>query len=74
MHNLLSTRKYSYGNKITTYVVVVSVFLIFLFVFRPMLEYILDESPEVRQASAYGIGVMAQFAGQAYRDAIIGKI
>ncbi|XP_069061286.1 importin-5 [Pleurodeles waltl] len=34
---------------------------------RPMLQSICDSSPEVRQASAYGIGVMAQFGGENYR-------
>ncbi|XP_069496567.1 importin-5 [Ambystoma mexicanum] len=34
---------------------------------RPMLQSICDSSPEVRQASAYGIGVMAQFGGDNYR-------
>ncbi|KAL8189967.1 UNVERIFIED_CONTAM: Importin-5 [Gekko kuhli] len=34
---------------------------------RPMLQSICDNSPEVRQAAAYGIGVMAQFGGDNYR-------
>lgn len=34
---------------------------------RPMLQYVCDNSPEVRQAAAYGIGVMAQFGGENYR-------
>ncbi|XP_060681846.1 importin-5 [Hemiscyllium ocellatum] len=34
---------------------------------RPMLQYICDNSPEVRQAAAYGVGVMAQFGGENYR-------
>lgn len=34
---------------------------------RPMLEAVCDSSPEVRQAAAYGVGVMAQFGGDSYR-------
>lgn len=34
---------------------------------RPMLESVCDSSPEVRQAAAYGVGVMAQFGGDSYR-------
>ncbi|XP_040192060.1 importin-5 [Rana temporaria] len=34
---------------------------------RPLLESICDNSPEVRQAAAYGVGVMAQFGGDNYR-------
>ncbi|KAJ7419219.1 hypothetical protein BTVI_26320 [Pitangus sulphuratus] len=34
---------------------------------RPMLESVCDNSPEVRQAAAYGVGVMAQFGGDGYR-------
>lgn len=30
---------------------------------RPMLQYVCDNSPEVRQAAAYGLGVMAQYGG-----------
>lgn len=41
---------------------------------RPLLEYVTDKSPEVRQAAAYGVGLMAQFAGEAYADAIKGII
>lgn len=33
----------------------------------PMLQYVCDNSPEVRQAAAYGLGVMAQFGGDNYR-------
>uniref|UniRef100_A0A8B9QS90 Importin-5 n=3 Tax=Aves TaxID=8782 RepID=A0A8B9QS90_APTOW len=33
---------------------------------RPMLQSICDNSPEVRQAAAYGVGVMAQFGGDSY--------
>lgn len=32
-----------------------------------MLQYVCDNSPEVRQAAAYGLGVMAQFGGDNYR-------
>ncbi|XP_069829044.1 importin-5 [Dendropsophus ebraccatus] len=34
---------------------------------RPLLQSICDSSPEVRQAAAYGVGVMAQFGGDNYR-------
>uniref|UniRef100_A0A3Q1LV36 Importin 5 n=2 Tax=Bos TaxID=9903 RepID=A0A3Q1LV36_BOVIN len=34
---------------------------------RPMLQYVCDSSPEVRQAAAYGLGVMAQYGGDNYR-------
>ncbi|RUS70137.1 hypothetical protein EGW08_022100 [Elysia chlorotica] len=34
-----------------------------------MISAITDKTPEVRQASAYGIGVMAQFGGEIYADA-----
>ncbi|OXB68191.1 hypothetical protein ASZ78_014137 [Callipepla squamata] len=34
---------------------------------RPMLQSVCDNSPEVRQAAAYGVGVMAQFGGDNYR-------
>ncbi|KAG9262144.1 importin-5 [Astyanax mexicanus] len=34
---------------------------------RPMIQSLCDTSPEVRQAAAYGIGVMAQFGGESYR-------
>ncbi|XP_039601355.1 importin-5 [Polypterus senegalus] len=34
---------------------------------RPMLQSLCDSSPEVRQAAAYGIGVMAQNGGENYR-------
>ncbi|TKC53354.1 hypothetical protein EI555_005669 [Monodon monoceros] len=34
---------------------------------RPMLQYTCDSSPEVRQAAAYGLGVMAQYGGDNYR-------
>ncbi|XP_034029930.1 importin-5 [Thalassophryne amazonica] len=34
---------------------------------RPMLQSLCDSSPEVRQAAAYGIGVMAQYGGENYR-------
>ncbi|KAL4663763.1 hypothetical protein H8957_013534 [Semnopithecus entellus] len=34
---------------------------------RPMLQYVCDNSPEVRQAAAYGLGVMAQYGGDNYR-------
>ncbi|XP_070711530.1 importin-5 [Pempheris klunzingeri] len=34
---------------------------------RPMLQSLCDSSPEVRQAAAYGVGVMAQNGGERYR-------
>uniref|UniRef100_A0A3Q1JCR6 TOG domain-containing protein n=1 Tax=Anabas testudineus TaxID=64144 RepID=A0A3Q1JCR6_ANATE len=34
---------------------------------RPMLQSLCDSSPEVRQAAAYGVGVMAQYGGENYR-------
>ncbi|XP_073520272.1 importin-5 [Phyllobates terribilis] len=34
---------------------------------RPLIQSICDNSPEVRQAAAYGVGVMAQFGGDNYR-------
>uniref|UniRef100_A0A3Q2R2Z6 Importin-5 n=1 Tax=Fundulus heteroclitus TaxID=8078 RepID=A0A3Q2R2Z6_FUNHE len=34
---------------------------------RPMLQSLCDTSPEVRQAAAYGVGVMAQYGGDHYR-------
>ncbi|XP_023822132.1 importin-5 [Oryzias latipes] len=34
---------------------------------QPMLQSLCDKSPEVRQAAAYGVGVMAQFGGDNYR-------
>ena len=37
-----------------------------------MIAYITDEKPEVRQAASYGIGLMAQYGGNGYTDAING--
>uniref|UniRef100_A0A3B5MRZ7 Uncharacterized protein n=1 Tax=Xiphophorus couchianus TaxID=32473 RepID=A0A3B5MRZ7_9TELE len=34
---------------------------------RPMLQSLCDTSAEVRQAAAYGVGVMAQYGGDSYR-------
>ncbi|KAK1876487.1 Importin-5 [Dissostichus eleginoides] len=34
---------------------------------QPMLQSLCDTSPEVRQAAAYGVGVMAQYGGELYR-------
>jgi len=39
---------------------------------QPMLQYVCDKQGEVRQAAAYGIGVMAQFGGQGYLQAYTG--
>lgn len=38
-----------------------------------MLDSLVDKSTEVRQAAAYGIGVMAQFGQDVYADACAGK-
>jgi len=40
------------------------------FFVRPMLQYLSDESPEVRQAASYGIGVMAMSASDTYANVI----
>ncbi|XP_055921523.1 importin-5 [Eupeodes corollae] len=32
----------------------------------PLLQYVCDKSPEVRQAAAYGCGVLGQFAGEQF--------
>lgn len=37
-----------------------------------MMQSLCDTSPEVRQAAAYGVGVMAQFGGENYRPAFTG--
>jgi len=37
-----------------------------------MVQYICDKQGEVRQAAAYGFGVMAQFGGQEYLQAYTG--
>jgi len=37
-----------------------------------MVQYICDKQGEVRQAAAYGIGVMAQFGGQGFLQAYTG--
>lgn len=39
-----------------------------------MLDYINDESPEVRQASSYGIGVMAVSAPLEFAQVIQGSL
>lgn len=39
------------------------------FFLRPMIQYITDESAEVRQAAAYGCGVLGQFGGEAFAQA-----
>nr|XP_026689827.1 importin-5 [Ciona intestinalis] len=41
---------------------------------RPLITYIEDESPEVRQAAAYGVGVMASCASETYYAAITESI
>jgi hypothetical protein len=40
------------------------------FFLKRMVQYIQDFHPEVRQAAAYGCGVMAQFGGEVYRPAL----
>ncbi|XP_066591327.1 importin-5 [Prorops nasuta] len=39
------------------------------FFLRPMIQYVTDKSPEVRQAATYGCGVLAQFGGEAFAQA-----
>lgn len=39
-----------------------------------MLQYVCDNSPEVRQAAAYGLGVMAQYGGDNYRPFCTGAL
>ncbi len=41
---------------------------------QQMIHYVHDKQAEVRQAAAYGIGVMAQFGGQGYSQPITGKL
>lgn len=41
---------------------------------RPMLQSLCDSSPEVRQAAAYGVGVMAQYGGENYRPFCTGTV
>lgn len=36
---------------------------------RPMLQYVTDKSAEVRQAAAYGCGVLGQFGGEIFAQA-----
>lgn len=39
------------------------------FFLRPMIQYVSDKSSEVRQAAAYGCGVLGQFGGEAFAQA-----
>lgn len=39
-----------------------------------MLQSLCDSSPEVRQAAAYGVGVMAQYGGENYRPFCTGSL
>lgn len=39
------------------------------FFLRPMIQYISDKSAEVRQAAAYGCGVLGQFGGEGFAQA-----
>ncbi len=41
---------------------------------QPMLQYICDKQCELRQAAAYGIGVMAQFGGEGYAQTLTGAL
>lgn len=36
------------------------------FFLEPMIQYVTDKKPEVRQAAAYGCGVIGQFAGEQF--------
>lgn len=36
---------------------------------RPMIQYVSDKSAEVRQAAAYGCGVLGQYGGEAFAQA-----
>jgi len=38
------------------------------FFLKPLVDSVRDENPEVRQAAAYGVGVLAQFGGAGYAD------
>lgn len=38
-----------------------------------MIEAITDKTPEVRQAAAYGVGVIGQFGGETYADVCAGE-
>ncbi|XP_072034276.1 importin-5-like [Amphiura filiformis] len=40
----------------------------------PLLQYVTDRSPDVRQAAAYGIGVMGQFGGPQFAQACLQAI
>jgi len=40
---------------------------------QPMLMSLTDKQPEVRQASAYGIGVMAQYGQNAFNQQLKGE-
>ncbi|XP_011878216.1 PREDICTED: importin-5 [Vollenhovia emeryi] len=39
------------------------------FFLRPMIQYVSDKSAEVRQAAAYGCGVLGQFGGEGFAQA-----
>ncbi|XP_053719016.1 importin-5 [Synchiropus splendidus] len=41
---------------------------------QSMLQSLTDMKPEVRQAAAYGVGVMAQFGGESYRAACMDAV
>lgn len=40
---------------------------------KSMLEYVCDTQPEIRQAAAYGVGVMAQFGTELYAATCAGN-
>ena len=40
---------------------------------QPVVHYVCDKQPEVRQAASYGVGIMAQFGGQGYSQALTGR-
>lgn len=42
--------------------------------YGPMIAALSDESPEVRQAAAYGFGIMGQMGGPAYAEACAGAL
>lgn len=39
------------------------------FFLQPMIQYVSDKSAEVRQAAAYGCGVLGQFGGESFAQA-----
>ena len=39
---------------------------------KSLMEYVHDKQPEIRQAAAYGVGVMAQFGTEVYAGTCAG--